>query len=203
MAASQMQAWTIWVIGGERPLAPFRAMAPLRMAKKAACLSLVLGCLVGPVRAEEEIRPDWMAFDAEKRVVQLLLVGAADGSNGTMNFNGYGNGDMTIVVPFGWRVEVEFLNKGYGALPHSLVIMNEVRPLPIEGGVPAFPRALTRQLVPGLAPGERDSFDFVANKEGRFLWFCGVTGHGVVGMWDYLVVSKEVKIPGVRVKTRK
>jgi sulfocyanin len=184
-------------------LAHFGGTAPFRIAETAVGLSLALGCLVGPVRAEEEIRPDWMAFDAEKRVVQLLLVGAADGSNGTMNFNGYGNGDMTIVVPFGWRVEVEFLNKGYGALPHSLVIMNEVRPLPIEGGIPAFPRALTRQLVPGLAPGERDSFDFVANKEGRFLCFCGVTGHGVAGMWDYLVVSKEAKVPSVRVRTRK
>ncbi|MGH7408448.1 MAG: sulfocyanin-like copper-binding protein, partial [Candidatus Methylomirabilales bacterium] len=98
---------------------------------------------------------------------------------------------------------VEFQNKGLGALPHSLVVINEVTPLPIEGGVPAFPRALTNQLVPGMMAGQNDSFEFVADKEGRFLWFCGVAGHGVTGMWDYLVVSKEATVPSVQVKAKK
>lgn len=167
-------------------------------------LSLVgLGLSVACAAAAEEIRPHWMTFDAEKRVVRLLMVGAADGSNGTMNFNGYGNGDMTVTVPLGWRVEVEFQNKGLAALPHSLAVINEVKPLPIEGGAPAFSRALTTRLIPGMMAGETDSFDFVANKEGRFLLFCGVAGHGVTGMWDYLVVSKEAKVPSVQVKARK
>ena len=120
-----------------------------------------------------------------------------------MNFNGYGNGEMTVIVPFGWKVAVEFQNKGLGALPHSLVVIDEVTPLPIEGGLPAFPRALTNKLVPGMLAGQTDSFEFVANKEGRFLFFCGVTGHGVTGMWDYLVVSKEAKVPSVQVKGKK
>lgn len=165
------------------------------------CLSLV--CLVTPLWADEEIRPHWMKVDAQNQVVRLLLVGAEDGTLGTMNLNGYGNGTMTVIVPFGWNVEVEFRNKGLGALPHSLAVINEVAPLPIEGGVPAFPRALTRALIPGLAAGETDTFEFVADKEGRFLWFCGVTGHGVTGMWDYLVVSKEAKVPSVHVKAKK
>jgi hypothetical protein len=144
-----------------------------------------------------------MKIDADQRVVRLLFVGAADGANGTMNFNGYGNGDMTVVVPLGWKVEVEFQNKGLGALPHSLVVINPVTPLPVEGGVPAFPRALTVKLVPGLLAGETDSFEFVASREGRFLFFCGVTGHGVAGMWDYLEVSREATLPGVRLGPRK
>ena len=166
------------------------------------CLGLLLMGSAGSAPAEE-IRPEWMTFDAQKQVVRLLLVGSADGSNGTMNFNGYGNGDMTVIVPVGWKVAVEFQNKGLGALPHSLVVINEVNPLPIEGGVPAFPRALTNQLVPGMMAGQNDSFEFVANKDGRYLFFCGVTGHGVMGMWDYLVVSKEAKVPGVQVKGQK
>jgi sulfocyanin len=150
--------------------------------------------------ADEEIRPDWMKTDAENRTLRLLMVGSADGSNGTMNFNGYDSGNLTITVPLGWRVDVEFLNKGLGALPHSLVVLNEVTPLPVEGGMPAFPRALTVRLVPGLEAGKGDSFQFVANKPGRFLWFCGVTGHGVAGMWDYLVVSPDAKVPSAHVK---
>ena len=163
------------------------------------CLGLLLACSVGPLQAEE-IRPDWMTFDTQKQMVRLVMVASADGNNGTMNFNGYGNGDMTVIVPFGWKVAVEFQNRGLGALPHSLVVTKEANPLPIEGGVPAFRGALTNRLVPGMMAGTIDSFEFVADKEGRFLFFCGVTGHGVMGMWDYLVVSKEAKSPSVQLK---
>ncbi len=151
------------------------------------------------IPADVGISPDWMKFDPEKQVVQLLLVGAADATLGTMNYNGYGNGDMTIIIPFGWKVEVTFRNKGLGAIPHSLAIVNESIAMPLEGGIIAFPRATTVKLVPGLLAGEEDSFKFVANKEGRFLLFCGVTGHGIQGMWDYLIVSKEAKVPSVLV----
>jgi hypothetical protein len=40
-----------------------------------------------------------------------------------------------------------------------------------------------------MMAGETDTFDFVANKEGRFLWWWGVAAHGGTGMRDYLVVS--------------
>jgi hypothetical protein len=70
----------------------------------------------------------------------------------------------------------------------------------LEDGVPAFPRALTTRLVPGLDAGKGDSFSFVANKVGRFLLFCGVTGHGVAGMWDYLEVAPGAKAPRVVLK---
>ena len=151
----------------------------------------------------DEVSPAWMQVDVGKQSVRLLIVGSADGTNGTMNFNGYGNGEMSVIVPLGWTVRVDFENKGLAALPHSLVILNPVTPLPIEDGVPAFPRALTVRLVAGLLAGETDSFEFVANKEGRFLFFCGVTGHGVAGMWDYLIVSKEARLPSVQVTGKK
>jgi sulfocyanin len=147
----------------------------------------------------EEVTPGWLTFDADTQVVEVRLVGAANGANGTMNFNGYGNGDMTIVVPLGWRVNVEFFNQGLAALPHSLVVIDAVTPLPMEGGVPTFPRALTTRLVPGLEAGKGDSFSFVANKVGRYLLFCGVTGHGVAGMWNYLEVARGAKAPRVLV----
>jgi len=165
-------------------------------------LGLVATSWLLPVRADE-ITPAWMTVDAVKRSVRLLIAGSADGTNGTMNFNGYGQGEMSVNVPLGWTVRVDFENKGLAALPHSLVIINPVTPLPIEGGVPAFPRALTVKLVPGLLAGETDSFEFVADKEGRFLFFCGVTGHGVAGMWDYLSVSKEATLPSVHVTRKK
>ena len=178
---------------GRRPGPPPRVHSAL------VGLALALACAL-PVHADETAA--WMKVDADKTIVRLQIVGAADGTNGTMNFNGYAQGAMRVIVPLGWTVHVSFENKGLAALPHSLVIINPVTPLPIEDGAPAFPRALTVKLVPGLLAGETDSFEFVANKEGRFLFFCGVTGHGVAGMWDDLIVSKEVQRPSVQV-TRK
>jgi sulfocyanin len=174
-----------------------------RWRRVLASIGPVLMAVTAAVHADEEIRPDWMKVDTEARTVRLALAAAADGANGTMNFNGYGSGNMTVTVPLGWKVEVDFVNKGLAALPHSLVVINEVAPLPIEGGVPAFPRALTIRLIPGMEAGKGDTFQFVADKPGRFLLFCGVTGHGVAGMWDYLAVSAEANAPSVHVKTKK
>jgi sulfocyanin len=174
------------------------------MSNRPLAVAMVTALLVvaGATAADQEIHPDWMKADPAGKTVWLRMVGAADGSNGTMNFNGYGKGEMTVTVPPGWRVKIDFENKGLAALPHSLVIINEITPLPIEDGTAAFPRALTIRLVEGLLAGEKDSLEFVANKEGRFLFFCGVTGHGVAGMWDYLVVSKDATAPTVRVVAR-
>jgi sulfocyanin len=155
-----------------------------------------------PAVADQDLRPPWMTVDAATRMVSFRIVGAADGSHGTMNFNGYGQGEMSLIVPLGWRVRIDFENKGLAALPHSLVVTHEASPLPVENGKPAFPRALTIRLVEGLLAGEQDSMEFVASKEGRYLLFCGVTGHGVAGMWDYFVVSREATEPIVRVGPR-
>lgn len=173
---------------------------PIHIPLALTSLCLLLASAL-PVDADE-INPSWMQVDAGKQSVRLRIVAAADGTNGTMNFNGYGNGEMSVIVPLGWTLRVAFENKGLAALPHSLVIIDQVTPLPIEGGVPAFPRALTVKLVAGLLAGETDSFEFVANKEGRFLFFCGVTGHGVAGMWDHLIVSREAKLPSVQVTAK-
>lgn len=163
---------------------------------------LVVGALLrglGGVSADE-ITPEWMTFNQEEKVVQLVMVASADGSNGTLNFNGFARDELTVTVPLGWKVKVELTNKGLGALPHSLAVTEEMNPLPIQDGTVAFPRATTVRFVAGLLPGESDDFSFTANKEGRFLLFCGVPSHGVLGMWNYLVVSKEALLPSITVK---
>ena len=59
----------------------------------------------------------------------------------------------------------------------------------------------TRDLVKGILD-DTDDFRFVANREGKFWLFCGVTGHGYSGMWDYFVVSKEATLPSATVTAR-
>lgn len=163
-------------------------------------LALTSSFLGGGVQSFADEKVEWMTIDPEQQSVHLTIVAAADGHNGTLNFNGYARDELTITVPFGWKVEVEFLNKGLGALPHSLAVTEETNPIPIEDGTVAFPRATTVKLVEGLAPGESDTFSFRANREGRFLLFCGVPNHGVGGMWNYFVVSKAAALPGISIK---
>ncbi|HZN93951.1 MAG TPA: sulfocyanin-like copper-binding protein [Myxococcales bacterium] len=150
--------------------------------------------------ADTAIQPDWMTQDAEQKVVTLKIIGSMDHANGTMNFNGYGNGEMTVTVPFGWLVKVDFSNGGFGALPHSLAIIDPRKRPKLQGGDPAFPAATTIKLVQGLVPGETDNFEFTADKAGRFLFWCGVPSHGQNGMWTNLVISKSAKAAQVTVK---
>lgn len=166
---------------------------------RVALLTLLL-LLPAPRPVRAAALPDWMQVDAEARLVRLHIIGAMDGTNGTFNFNGHANGTLTITVPLGWRVEVKFTSHG-GAYPHSLAITEIQTPIPPEDGKLAFPRAYTRDLVKGILD-DTDDFRFVANREGKFWLFCGVTGHGYSGMWDYLVVSKEAMLPSVTVTPR-
>src|SRR2546422_9360276 len=78
---------------------------PPRIRPALAGLTLALACAL-PVHADET--PAWMRVDADKKIVRLQIVGAADGTNGTMNFNGYAQGEMRVIVPLGWTVHVSF-----------------------------------------------------------------------------------------------
>jgi FtsP/CotA-like multicopper oxidase with cupredoxin domain len=164
-------------------------------------VSAALAALAAAALAEI-IQPDWMTQDAEQKVVTLKVVGSMNHVNGTMNFNGYGNGDLTVTVPFGWTVKVEFSNGGFGALPHSLVVIDPKKKPKLSGGDPAFPAATTIKLVQGLVPGETDTFEFTADKAGRFLLWCGVPSHGQNGMWNNLVISRAARAAQVTVKKK-
>jgi sulfocyanin len=144
---------------------------------------------VGQVRVNE-----FLAYDAGAKTATVQLVGGYNGLNGALNFNGGAKGSQTITVPLGWKVQASFVNRD-GDLPHSAIVVREVSPIPLEAPPPAFPRAFTVKLEEGLQEGGTDDLSFVANKEGRFLIFCGVPGHGQGGMWIYLVVSPSASAP--------
>ncbi len=145
--------------------------------------------------------PSWMHVDAAHKKVAMTISMAAGEANGTLNFNGYGHGDLTITVPTGWNVDLNVVNVGDGAIPHSLEVIPVGPSLPAVGvDPPAFAGAETTDLVPGMAVGASDHATFVADKPGRYWLFCGVAGHGTGGMWDYFVVSSSAKRPSVTIK---
>jgi sulfocyanin len=143
--------------------------------------------------------PSWMKVDAAHKRVSFTVTASDGGANGTLNFNGYANGQMTVAVPAGWRVHIDFVNSGAGALPHSFEVIHPGK-IPAQGIAPAIAGAESQDLIPGVPPQQKDAFDFTAAPAGDYLWFCGVPGHGLSGMWDKFVVSSSAKVPTVTVK---
>lgn len=139
-----------------------------------------------PARAPVRIDPAWLEIDTAR--AEFSLIAGLGGTNGGMNFNGATNGALTLTVPVGWRVTLNFRNDDPN-MPHSAVVIPAVTPVPAAAGHPAFAGATTRQPDQGLATGARQSLRFVADRAGSFMIFCAVPGHGMAGMWIRLEVS--------------
>ena len=135
-----------------------------------------------------------LTVDTVTKTATFQLVGAQTNLNSGLNFNGFNDGKLTLTVPQNWTVVIQFTNKDPN-LPHSVEIIDTIKPMPAGPVDPAFPRAMTAKLTNGLASGEGETFQFVANKPGSFLIFCAVPGHGLAGMWIRLIVSPSDKRP--------
>ncbi len=138
----------------------------------------------------------WLKADTATRTAGFELIAGLTGLNGALNFNGFRDGGLTFTVPKGWTVVVHFRNHD-GMLPHSAEVVGDTDPPPIQPQTPAFDRAFTLKLAEGLPPEGTDDFRFIANREGSFLLFCGVPGHGAAGMWIRLVVSGSARRPSL------
>jgi sulfocyanin len=152
--------------------------------------------------AEERVVPSWMTVDAGAQKVTMDVVAGFNPNNSSWNFNGYYEGDMTVVVPEGWRVEIT-LSNGDGDVPHSLVVMADPGQdnLPLQAGreQAAFARAYSKSPEQGISAGTQDTISFEADKTGDFLWFCGVPGHGQSGMWTRFTVGNGPEEPYVTI----
>ena len=132
--------------------------------------------------------PHWLVWNAKSHTATLTLIGGYNNNIGGFNFNGYGNGKMTITVPNGAHVNVVFSNNS--ALPHS-VLFTPFSKRNSTGGYPlAFKGASSPNATNGTAKGKTQKFSFVANKVGQYAIVCSVPGHESAGMWDTFVVAK-------------
>lgn len=163
----------------------------------------VLGrALVAQSSSPPRIDSTWLAFDVPTKTVQFQLIAGFSGLNGAQNFNGFGDGGLTLTVPAGWRVVLHFSNHD-GMLPHSGEVIPD-GPVPATGGVaPAFSQAVTLRLREGLTSTERDDMRFVAGGAGSYLIICGVPGHAAAGMWIRLSVNSSAALPFLTETSRK
>jgi sulfocyanin len=163
-----------------------------------AAAPLFLGAL--PAAAADAKAPSWAKIDAAAKKVSFDVVAGWNANNGNLNFNGYYDGDATVVVPVGWSAEFDFGNND-AALPHSLLVVKNYA----KGEIPtvlgrdqvAIPRAYTKNPESGIAAGETDNFNFRADAPGEYLMVCGAPGHAQAGMFIRLSLSKDAKAPTV------
>jgi sulfocyanin len=165
----------------------------------ATVLSAGAGRYTDPSPATAAASASWMKVDGAHRHVAFTVTASQGGANGTLNFNGYANGQMTVTVPAGWAVHIDFINAGAGALPHSFEVIRNGK-IPPQGVPAAIAGAVSQNLVPGIPPLQEEAFDFGAAPAGSYLWFCGVPGHGLSGMWTRFIVSATAKTSGVTLK---
>src|ERR1041385_8604748 len=123
-----------------------------------ACLVAVAVGAASPVvvRAQGDaaapapaVDPSWLQVDTATKTVTFQLVAGLTGLNGALNSNGSRDGGLTLTVPVRWTVVMHFRNHD-GMLPHSAEVIADTHPLPTGPVAPAFPRAFTVRLDPGL-----------------------------------------------------
>jgi plastocyanin len=130
-----------------------------------------------------------LKYDAASNTVTFQLIAGPNG----FQFNGYSNGGATLTLPSKANAVINFVNKD--GTPHSAEVISGEGPIPNAGGDPAIPRAYTNQLSQGLAQEATDVMRFTVPASGKYRIFCGVPGHGLSGMWIWMVVDPAAKAP--------
>ncbi len=162
---------------------------------------LALALLAAPAAAQQTaaptIDPKWMTVDSAAKRVTFAVIAGHTPLNGSLNFNGFKDGELTFVVPQGWMVVVNFTNHD-GSLPHSVQLIPDRQPLPLRAVDPSIAGAETKNADQGTATGgTHERFQFVANPPGSYILFCAVAGHGMGGMWVRLKIDATARTAAI------
>jgi sulfocyanin len=145
-----------------------------------------------PAQAGELTMPEWYQMDGNN--VTLDIVAGSTNKGNYWNFNGAQFGEMTIVVPVGAEVTLNFSNSDPN-MAHSVGISAGfdtapamVDPTPIfAGAVSSNPTSMTEATLPGQA----ETITFTASEAGEYSMVCYIPGHAVSGMWIHFNVSAD------------
>lgn len=148
-----------------------------------------------PAAMAEMAMTDWFHVDEANQSVHVTITaGAVDDALGYWNFNGGTNGDMTITVPEGFTVVIDFKNAD-PMMAHSLGISATtggfgamIAPDAVfEGAMTTNPASMTDATM----PGEEETITFTASTAGDYAMVCFIPGHAATGMWIYFNVSAD------------
>ena len=130
---------------------------------------------------------DWLQADSAAKTVTLDVTAGKDASNNYWNFNGYANGNLTITVPEGYEVTINFLNNDPNTA-HSIGVTQRptgpfsAMPIPtpvFPGGMSSNPTAMTDATKTGVT----ETITFTAATAGDYAMACFILGHATSGMW--------------------
>jgi sulfocyanin len=143
-------------------------------------------------------QPSWLSWDAASKTATIAITAGSTSANSKWNFNGASHGDLTITVPVGSKVVVDFSNNDAGNA-HSVGVVGPKQPVPSSGDGLTFlaPTAYSVPFTRGTPRGRTERFEFKADKAGSYWFFCGVPPHGTGGMYVNFVVSAKAKAPTV------
>jgi FtsP/CotA-like multicopper oxidase with cupredoxin domain len=136
---------------------------------------------------------DWLQVDSTAETVTLDVIAGKDASNNYWNFNGYANGNVTIIVPEGYAVTINFSNDDPN-MAHSIGVTQRstgpfsATPIP----TPAFPGGMSSNptsMTDATKTGAMETITFTAAIAGDYALVCLVLGHATAGMWINLRVT--------------
>lgn len=137
-------------------------------------------------------QPDWFRVDGTN--VEMDIVAGQTSKGNYWNYNGAQYGEMTITVPVGSQVTINFQNNdpnmahSIGISPGFTTAPAVVDPSPVfEGAISANPTSMTEATM----PGESEVVTFTASEAGEYSMVCYIAGHAVSGMWIHFNVSAE------------
>lgn len=81
-------------------------------------------------------------------------------------------------------------------VPHNIIVTYPHSLSEIPGFQNSNSAVINRAYTEDVYVGEHDTMRFVA-KEGKYWFFCGVSGHGMNDMWINFEVNKSFSIPEV------
>ena len=177
---------------GDRVSNAFRAV-PGRWVTLAAASTMLIA-LVSGCGQTTNLTKQFMTVDNSTKSVTIKVIGGYNAVNDRMNFNGYANGQMTIRIPVGYTVNLDFQNSG--GIPAEIGIYDSHQNL-------AFPKAgkslqaIDENADMGVIPGASKKFTFVADRTGTYQMenlinffpeFPQGQQNRNVGMWDVFQV---------------
>jgi hypothetical protein len=131
-------------------------------------------------------RPDpqrFLSVGPAAKTVRLTMLAGLGSSNNGFNFDGYGRGELIASVPRGWRVTVQFQNRGPRRA--SAAVVTGARSATL-----AFPGAAVPGPIQGIGPGGKSQFSFTAGHTGVFRIASLVPGQAEARMYAVLVVTR-------------
>lgn len=142
--------------------------------------------------AGEMTMPSWYTMDGTN-VTLDIVAGQTDKGN-YWNFNGAQFGEMTITVPVGATVTINFSNNDPN-MAHSIGISQGFETAPamvdavavFDGAISSNPTSMTEATM----PGQSETITFTASEAGEYSMVCYIAGHAVSGMWLHFNVSAE------------